>query len=62
VYHVGCVNVLVSKLRSDEQEARLENAKTRSNRNRVKILDLQRLHFLLLVVDGNLVEISLFAL
>ena len=55
-------NILVPKFRGDKQETALEDTKTRGYRYSVEVFDLDRLDILFLVLNGDLVQIPLFAL
>jgi hypothetical protein len=56
------VEVLVAEFRGDEEEARFEDAEGRGDGDRVEVLDLEGLNFLLFVLDRDFVEISLLGL
>jgi hypothetical protein len=52
----------VTEVGGDEEETGFENRKGRGDGNGVKVFDLERLNLLLLMVDGNLEEVTLLAL
>ena len=53
---------LVAKLRRDEQETGFQDAEVDGHGNGVEVLDLDCLHVLFVVLNRDLVQVSLFAL
>ena len=56
------VDVLVSKLARDKEESALEDAQGRRGRDGVKVLDLEREHLLVLVLDRHLEQVAVLGL
>jgi hypothetical protein len=58
----GRPSLLVTKLARDKEVTALQNTQARSNRYRIKVLDLERLHLFSLMFNPALEQISIFRL